>query len=277
MSAVKSKYYIGDIHGRADLLEVMLAGIEADAAARKIAPQVVFLGDLTDRGPDSRGVMELVHHTLKKWGGSTLILGNHDEWFLNSLLYGEDYEYSESWVVHGGVQTVMSYCDGEFPLDFNIQIRDKYPHHLEMLQNASRMLVNGSFIGAHAGVNPMVSLWSQDNGDLNWIRERFFDFVDSKLAPVIHGHTFWGPQPIVTENRISIDTGAYNYGVLTTCLVDAENKTITLYQADRLNFGEVKPKLLNRGYGTIYDRLDEIFGDPNKVLGPITQENGVYG
>ena len=49
-------YAIGDVHGRADLLERLLSAIEADAKKAGVPPSVEFLGDIVDRGPDSRGL-----------------------------------------------------------------------------------------------------------------------------------------------------------------------------------------------------------------------------
>lgn len=276
MPAVRSRYYIGDVHGRADLLQTMLIGIESHSSQRGINPEIVFLGDLTDRGPDSRRVMDIVHQTLCNLEGSTLIFGNHDEWFLETIRHEDNYRYSEDWVANGGVNTVMSYCDGEFPRDAMQQIRNNYPHHVEMLANAKRIDINGAFIGVHAGVDPTRSLNDQRLFDLNWIREPFLNFVDPKMPPVIHGHTIVGPTPIVTENRISIDTGAFRFGRLTTCFVDAERKSIDFYQASKSEFEQVEPILMDRGYGTIYDRLDDIFGEPDKVLSVMMQEGGVY-
>ena len=47
-------YAIGDIHGRLDLLEEMLAKVEADMAASKPRRAVLlFLGDIIDRGASS--------------------------------------------------------------------------------------------------------------------------------------------------------------------------------------------------------------------------------
>ncbi|MEK1886382.1 MAG: metallophosphoesterase [Phyllobacterium sp.] len=46
-------FLIGDVHGRADLLQALLHEL------KQIAPcpyQVIFLGDLIDRGPDSKAV-----------------------------------------------------------------------------------------------------------------------------------------------------------------------------------------------------------------------------
>ena len=50
-------YAIGDIHGRLDLLDQLLFRIDADDRARGGAQtQLIFLGDLIDRGPSSAGV-----------------------------------------------------------------------------------------------------------------------------------------------------------------------------------------------------------------------------
>ena len=55
-------YAIGDVHGRLDLLNGLLAQIAADHQARggTVQPLLVFLGDLIDRGPHSRQVVERV-------------------------------------------------------------------------------------------------------------------------------------------------------------------------------------------------------------------------
>ena len=51
-------FAIGDIHGCLDKLRRLLAACEAHAAGRPA--RFVFLGDYIDRGPDSRGVIELL-------------------------------------------------------------------------------------------------------------------------------------------------------------------------------------------------------------------------
>ena len=52
-------YAIGDIHGRADLLEQMLNRIDADLASNPVRDwHQVFLGDYIDRGPASREVLD---------------------------------------------------------------------------------------------------------------------------------------------------------------------------------------------------------------------------
>ena len=51
-------YAIGDIHGRRDCFDDLLATIERDSATATGDVQLILLGDLIDRGPDSRGVVE---------------------------------------------------------------------------------------------------------------------------------------------------------------------------------------------------------------------------
>ena len=99
-------YAIGDIHGRLDLFEQLIAAIDADDAARSPAETtVVLLGDLVDRGPDSAGVID----AAMAWGARRpvrLLAGNHEEMFLDSL---ERTEVLRHFLRYGGKETVLSY------------------------------------------------------------------------------------------------------------------------------------------------------------------------
>ena len=72
-------YAVGDIHGRLDLFEGMIAAIEADDARRGPArTTVILLGDLVDRGPDSAGVIE----AARAWScrrNVRVLAGNHED------------------------------------------------------------------------------------------------------------------------------------------------------------------------------------------------------
>ncbi|RVI11951.1 serine/threonine protein phosphatase, partial [Sinorhizobium meliloti] len=56
MNSRRFTFAVGDIHGCLEQLEALLASIESVVAGGR----VVFLGDLVDRGPDSRGVVERI-------------------------------------------------------------------------------------------------------------------------------------------------------------------------------------------------------------------------
>ena len=75
-------YVIGDIHGQLAELQRVLALVEADGGAQA---RIVFLGDYTDRGPDSKGVIELLIDARDAGRDWHFLKGNHDrmfEWFM---------------------------------------------------------------------------------------------------------------------------------------------------------------------------------------------------
>jgi hypothetical protein len=86
---------IGDVHGEMDALQNLLRqlGYSPDGS-HPDGRRAVFLGDLTDRGPDSPAVVELVARWLKA-GRAQCILGNHE---LN-ILQGE-HKHGNGWF-HG--------------------------------------------------------------------------------------------------------------------------------------------------------------------------------
>jgi len=70
---------IGDVHGRLDLLDDLLTQVPGRP--------LIFLGDLTDRGPDSPGVMRRVRALVEE-GRAQVCLGNHDLMLYEHVLYG---------------------------------------------------------------------------------------------------------------------------------------------------------------------------------------------
>ena len=84
-------YVVGDVHGRLDLLDHLLATIEADLAERPTRrATLIFVGDLIDRGPHSAQVVERLR-TYRHAGLSTIFLiGNHEE-VLIRLLRGDSH------------------------------------------------------------------------------------------------------------------------------------------------------------------------------------------
>src|SRR5829696_2047822 len=77
-------YAIGDVHGRADLLQETFAKIDNHRDAYPIANALeILLGDYIDRGPSSFDVIELLS---KRVSGETICLkGNHEAFLLEFL------------------------------------------------------------------------------------------------------------------------------------------------------------------------------------------------
>lgn len=262
-------YYIGDVHGRSDLLKLILDHVRKLADRRGIAPSIHFLGDIVDRGHDSRGAMELVRKTLEESDKSLLHLGNHDEWFLEAVDTEGYFLDAESWAMHGGLKTLASYTRETDPYKALAYVKRNWQHHMDMFRTASRVTEFGPFVACHAGVHPHLDFEKMKAGEYSgadpflWVREPFLNHVSSIFRPVIHGHTIMRDGiPVVTENRISVDTGAYASGCLTLCVIDPEREALTFYQTTPDgSVCEVLPKKLDRGHGTVYDRLPRLFSN----------------
>jgi serine/threonine protein phosphatase 1 len=207
-------YAIGDVHGRADLLADLLAKIEADAGRSSAARRtLVFLGDYIDRGPQSSGVIEILVSALPDGFDARFLKGNHEALLLAFLA---DPAELDRWLMNGGEATMRSYgVDTERLARFGAGVetwRQTFaanlpPSHLAFFRSLELAVAIGDYLFVHAGVRPGVKLSDQIEADLVWIRRPFLDHADPFEKLVVHGHTP-GPEVVVRENRIGIDTGA---------------------------------------------------------------------
>ena len=97
--------YIGDIHGWSDRLERLL---------EQLSGPLLFVGDLIDRGPDSKGVIRRVR-ALCESGRATCLMGNHEFALVRALGVSDlhipgDPDLFEAWLmVYGGDSVCESY------------------------------------------------------------------------------------------------------------------------------------------------------------------------
>lgn len=190
-------YAIGDIHGHLDKLDRALALIEADGGRDA---EVIFVGDYIDRGPDSRGVIQRLidgRAAGRRW---TCLKGNHDrmmEWFFEPEPRHDPYLLVGYHWLHerlGGTETLASY-GVTIPerVRMNALQRTARPlvpdAHINFLRGLSIAVERGDLLFVHAGIRPGVTLASQTEEDLLWIREDFLNHTSSHPRLVIHGHT----------------------------------------------------------------------------------------
>jgi serine/threonine protein phosphatase 1 len=219
-------YAIGDIHGRADLLEGVLARINDHLSAYPVPRAIqVFLGDYIDRGQASRAVLERLVH-LAKTQGLVCLEGNHESFLIEFL---SQPDVLDSWRNFGGFETLLSYdlapslkMDRTAKLELAAALKRAMPaSHLQFLKALRKSFSCGDFFFVHAGVRPGIPLGEQQEADLLWIRHEFLSCQDNFGKIIVHGHT---PvlKPEVHLNRINIDTGAYATGKLTCLVLEAD-------------------------------------------------------
>jgi serine/threonine protein phosphatase 1 len=270
--AVERVYAIGDVHGRADLLALLLDFIDARTLANPRRIAVVLLGDLVDRGPSSAGVLDLAIGALARWPNSRLCLGNHDDW-LRRFLSGAPPMIDDAglWLEQRGAETLESYATGHDRLgEIRTAILRDRPGHRSLLDAASLLVTWQDFVFAHAGIEPGVPLDHQRMEDALSIRRPFLDHVGPLGAIIVHGHTIQKPaRPHVTENRISLDTGAVFRSVLTMVELDAPDATMRFWATGpRGKVESTLPVRVDRGLGTVADQHantdPSAFALPNK-------------
>ena len=223
-------YAIGDVHGRLDLLERMLTTIDRDRrASRPARDYLILLGDLIDRGPDSRGVIERLMH-LSGDMRPVFLMGNHEEMMLRIL--GGQPESVHQWLTYGGYEFAQSYgveagrLAALSPADAAAVIRAKVPaSHLDFVEGFADSFTFGDYLFVHAGLRPGRTLDEQDTYDLRWIREDFIGDDTDHGCMVVHGHTI-SAEPEEMANRIGIDTGAYQTGILTALRIEGDHRRI---------------------------------------------------
>ena len=216
----KRVYAIGDVHGRLDLLDRILATIAADDAGRGPAETVlVFLGDLVDRGPDSAGVVARALDLRRAGRNVRFIKGNHEESFLRALDGGEG--EMRFFTRIGGQETILSYGVSEqdyLDADYDglrALASARVPaEHRTFLANFERFVEIGDYLFVHAGIRPDVPLAEQKGSDLRWIRNAFLDHAGDHGHMIVHGHTI-SDRAEERPNRIGIDTGAFESDRLT--------------------------------------------------------------
>ncbi|MDJ0922039.1 MAG: metallophosphoesterase family protein [Henriciella sp.] len=225
----KRVYAIGDVHGRLDVLDELLDQINSHAqTASRVETHLIFLGDLIDRGPQSRGVVERVMDPISGIDKVHFILGNHEEALVRGLS-GEP-NLLKSWLTHGGYDTAESYGVErglliEKPDDVLEHLLSSAipPAHLKFMGGFLDSIRFGDYLFVHAGVRPGIPLTRQWPQDLRWIRDEFLDSDADFGAVVVHGHTI---AEAITEksNRIGLDTGAYSTGKLSAVWIEGKDR-----------------------------------------------------
>lgn len=217
-------YAIGDVHGEIEKLDQLLEYVREDARFNGGAYRIVFLGDLIDRGPDSRGVVERALRATEA-GEAITVRGNHEELMLNAF-HNWDSTGVYFWAENGGDETIASYKQANGDRDDWREAIDR--DHIVWLDNLPVTYHDEArgLVFVHGGIDPAKFPLCSDEVRM-WTRsQKFFDAkkwpkrAETENILVVHGHT---PTPTLEPHlgprRINVDTGACYGGPLTAVVL----------------------------------------------------------
>lgn len=221
----KRVFAIGDIHGCVDEATKMCAHLEKEEGLSD-DDVVVFVGDYIDRGPSSRGVVELMIEFKRKFPKSRFLKGNHEDMLLDFLGFGG--RMGEAFLYNGGLETIQSYGISVFASPEQM-IRTFPTEHFQFFNSLESILKVDGHICVHAGLNPLRSMTSQNDGDIYWIRDDFIHNPHPYGMSIVFGHTPHQEILLDLPYKIGIDTGLV-FGNKLTCL---ELKSKKVFQLSR--------------------------------------------
>lgn len=195
-----NRYVIGDIHGG---LQTFMALI------RKINPRhddrVYLLGDYIDRGPDSKGVLDVIIAMQEAGCDIRPLRGNHDDMLVRSFKDDHD-DYSWHWMRGWGENTLKSFGVG--------RLEDIPARYVNFLNGLSYCHQEGNFLLVHAGLDMLADdpLTQTTPGLMLWGESSLLKGKDLKGRTLVVGHHV-RPLPLIeismTTNLIHLDNGGF--------------------------------------------------------------------
>ena len=218
---------VGDIHGMYEKLIMLMDKIKFDPEEDLL----VFLGDYIDRGPDSVRCLQYVYDLQHVHSDSVIcLMGNHEVMMSSYLMQKRtNYntviaDYADSWLENGGFETLQQ---------LNELDKDKREELVEWATNLPIRFQYQDFFFCHAGVDPNVPLSVQNEFDMLWRRQQWWEQYKG-VETIVVGHTpvqkikkqaRYAKPLFLPNNVIMCDTGAYMTSGKLSC-VDVLSKKV---------------------------------------------------
>ena len=215
---------IGDVHGMYEKLIKLMDKIRFNPDEDLL----VFLGDYIDRGPDPGRCLQYIFALQQQYPDVVVcLMGNHEvmmsSYFMqkrgsyNNLIV----DYAGSWLDNGGLETLKQLDEMD---------ADTKEELLQWVMNLPVKYQYQDYFFCHAGVDPDVPLAVQNEFDMLWRRQQWWEQYKGEETLVV-GHTpvqkvmkLTGkerrtPKPLFLANHVIMcDTGAYMSGGKLSCV-----------------------------------------------------------
>jgi len=213
---------VGDIHGNCDALERLLQRLDEEKLSDH---QLIFVGDMIDRGDHSKAVVQRVE-ALCRSRGAIGLMGNHEAMMLAFLANPRG--RAERWLKFGGLQTLASFGVSVPSMAMTVDQRDIIanalktalgPTLLDWIKSRPAMWQSGNVVAVHAALDPRRAPDDQQTECCLWGHKDFRRISRKDGVWVVHGHTVVD-EPRHARGVISIDTGAYATDRLTAAVIE---------------------------------------------------------
>ncbi len=193
----RRRFAIGDVHGCKRTFEKLLF----DKINPSKRDEVFLVGDLIDRGPDSKGVVDIIVKTVRDGYEIRSVRGNHEQMLLDYYDIGDI-----SWLRNGADVTLES---------FNLfKSKDIFGFYYDFFSNLPYYILTEGFVIVHAGINTEVLDPFSDKSFMLWSRDDVPDLSRISDRRIVTGHTPVSLEIVkdsLNEDKIMLDNGCvYN-------------------------------------------------------------------
>jgi len=219
----RNVWAVGDIHGCRQTFEELLAKLRLSEE-----DQVVCLGDLIDRGPDSDGVLRIV----RDCGNIHSLKGNHEE-IMSRAIGSPSGRTMEFWLRIGGRETLES-----MSTDSSKRL-GRASEWLSFTNSLPTEVVLDTFRLVHAGYDPASS--PDDQSDKERLSSRTIFLAQTPLDParqIVCGHT--PVQKLVDFGLPSVEEGVWTSDIQ---LDDGRPSVLLIDTGAVLESGAINPRL----------------------------------
>ena len=234
-------WVIPDVHGCLLTLQTLVEELILPAEGDNL----IFLGDLIDRGPASKGVMDYVMNLQHRLTDVHILRGNHEDYMIKVFdaeknksrfksLLGLKSGVAKEWTFHGGKDTLKS---------LGLRSAADIPqHYIDWINTFKYVIEWENFLIVHAGFNFQNEDIFSDQRAMMWSRDYEIDQEKLGNRKIIHGHV-----PVNLEFIFnSVNSSTFDF-------IDLDNG---VYLADKPGFGNLPALELNSMHLVVQPNVD---------------------